>query len=33
METLMLGGTCATVAFTIGYYVNQIVGDDAASMP
>ena len=32
METLMLGGACATVAFTIGYYVNQIVGSDADSV-
>jgi len=28
METLMLGGACATVAFTIGYYVNKVVGED-----
>jgi hypothetical protein len=28
-ETLLLGGCCATVAFTIGYYVNDLVsGDD-----
>lgn len=33
METLMLGGACATVAFTIGYYVNLIVGGDASSVP
>jgi len=24
LETLVLGGTCATVAFTIGYYVNEM---------
>ena len=29
LETLMLGGACATVAFTIGFYVNGLVGDDA----
>jgi hypothetical protein len=28
METLLLGGTCATVAFTIGHYVNELVGED-----
>lgn len=28
LETLLLGGTCATVAFTIGYYVNQLLGED-----
>ena len=28
-ETLLLGGTCAVVAFTIGYYVNGLLGDDA----
>lgn len=26
METLLLGGACATVAFTIGQFVNGIVG-------
>ena len=26
LETLLLGGTCATVAFTIGYYVNGLLG-------
>lgn len=31
METLMLGGACATVAFTIGYYVNEIVGSSAGT--
>eukprot|EP00934_Nitzschia_sp_Nitz4_P001375 Nitzschia sp. Nitz4//scaffold48_size128905//70480//71730//NITZ4_003601-RA/size128905-augustus-gene-0.8-mRNA-1//1//CDS//3329552985//1375//frame0 len=30
VETLLLGGTCATVAFTIGYYVNRLVGTDEA---
>jgi len=25
METLLLGGACATVAYTIGQYVNEIV--------
>ena len=28
IETLLLGGTCATVAFTIGYYVNGLLGDE-----
>ena len=29
IETLLLGGTCATVAFTIGHYVNGLVaGED-----
>lgn len=27
LETLLLGGCCATVAFTIGYFVNGLVGD------
>merc|ERR1711933_601120 len=27
LETLLLGGACATVAFTIGYYVNGLVSD------
>jgi len=26
METLLLGGTCATVAYTIGQYVDRMVG-------
>mmetsp|Transcript_3984 Transcript_3984/g.6274 ORF Transcript_3984/g.6274 Transcript_3984/m.6274 type:complete len:309 (-) Transcript_3984:179-1105(-) len=30
LETLLLGGACATVAFTIGHYVNVLVGDDDA---
>ena len=29
METLLLGGACATVAFTIGKAVQQFLGDDA----
>ncbi|GKY95453.1 hypothetical protein MPSEU_000506900 [Mayamaea pseudoterrestris] len=29
METLLLGGCCATVAFTIGQAVHQYLGDDA----
>lgn len=28
METLLLGGACATLAFTIGKYVNNLVGED-----
>jgi DNA damage-binding protein 1 len=28
LETLFLGGACATVAFSIGYYVNELVGED-----
>jgi len=28
LETLLLGGVCATVAFTIGFYVNGLVSDD-----
>jgi len=28
-ETLLLGGTCATTAFTIGRWVNGILGTDA----
>jgi len=28
LETLLLGGACATVAFTIGFYVNGLVSDD-----
>jgi hypothetical protein len=28
----MLGGACATVAFTIGYYVNEMVGSDASEI-
>ncbi len=28
METFLLGGACATVAFTIGRYVNSLVGED-----
>jgi len=31
-ETLLLGGCCATVAFTIGYYVNGLVGDGDADL-
>lgn len=27
METLLLGGACATVAFTIGQFVQHIAGD------
>lgn len=27
-ETLILGGTCATVAYTIGYFVNELLGDE-----
>lgn len=26
-ETLLLGGTCATVAFVIGFYVNDLLGE------
>jgi VIT1/CCC1 family predicted Fe2+/Mn2+ transporter len=29
METLLLGGACATVAFTIGQLVKSVYGDDA----
>ena len=29
LETLLLGGTCATVAFTIGFYINGLLGDAA----
>jgi hypothetical protein len=29
LETLLLGGTCATLAFTLGYYINQLLGEDA----
>lgn len=28
METFLLGGACATMAFTIGHYVNGLLGDD-----
>jgi hypothetical protein len=28
LETLLLGGACATLAFTIGYYVNELLGED-----
>merc|ERR1712216_80188 len=28
LETLVLGGLCATVAFTIGSFVNGLVDDD-----
>jgi vacuolar iron transporter family protein len=28
LETFLLGGTCATVAFSIGHYVNMLVGED-----
>jgi hypothetical protein len=28
METLLLGGACATLAFTIGKYVNKLIGED-----
>lgn len=31
-ETLLLGGACATVAFTIGHYVNGLVGEDAEAI-
>lgn len=27
-ETLILGGACATVAYTIGYLVNELLDDD-----
>mmetsp|Transcript_23661 Transcript_23661/g.65688 ORF Transcript_23661/g.65688 Transcript_23661/m.65688 type:complete len:304 (-) Transcript_23661:53-964(-) len=27
-ETLILGGTCATVAYTIGYFVNQLLDEE-----
>jgi hypothetical protein len=28
LETLLLGGTCATVAFVIGSFVNGLLGED-----
>lgn len=28
LETLLLGGACATVAFTIGFYINNLLGDE-----
>jgi DNA damage-binding protein 1 len=28
LETLFLGGACATLAYTIGRYVNNLVGED-----
>jgi len=28
LETLILGGACAIVAFTIGYFVNELLGED-----
>ncbi|KAG7364283.1 mevalonate kinase [Nitzschia inconspicua] len=28
LETLLLGGACATMAYTIGKYVNDLVGED-----
>ena len=28
LETLLLGGACATLAYTIGRYVNNLVGED-----
>ena len=33
LETLLLGGACATVAFTIGYYVNGMIGEEGDSLP
>jgi len=30
LETLLLGGACATVAFTIGHWVNSLVGEENA---
>lgn len=32
METLLLGGACATVAFTIGQLVDRLAGGDAADI-
>jgi hypothetical protein len=32
LETLLLGGSCATVAFTIGHFVNELVGADDATL-
>ena len=29
LETFLLGGACATVAFSIGHFVNGLVGEDA----
>lgn len=29
-ESLLLGGACATVAFTIGYYVDDVVSESTA---
>jgi VIT1/CCC1 family predicted Fe2+/Mn2+ transporter len=31
METLVLGGCCATVAFVVGQWVNSLVGDEGPS--
>jgi len=28
METLILGGVCATVAFTVGSFVNGLLDED-----
>jgi hypothetical protein len=28
LETLLLGGACATLAFTIGKYINKLIGED-----
>jgi hypothetical protein len=34
LETLLLGGACATLAYTIGHYVNALLGeDDAGAIP
>mmetsp|Transcript_123165 Transcript_123165/g.184198 ORF Transcript_123165/g.184198 Transcript_123165/m.184198 type:complete len:288 (+) Transcript_123165:148-1011(+) len=27
-ETLLLGGTCATVAYTLGHFINDLLGDE-----
>jgi hypothetical protein len=33
IETLLLGGSCATVAFTVGHYVSDLLGVDADELP
>ncbi|CAB9496029.1 Vacuolar iron transporter 1 [Seminavis robusta] len=32
LETFFLGGACATVAFTVGQFVDQLIGDDAPDL-
>jgi DNA damage-binding protein 1 len=32
-ETLLLGGACAIVAFTLGYYIDGLLGHDDDALP